>query len=161
MSQQVGKAHRTWSGSSRASTRTSTPTPSPLLGERAPPAHDVGVRARSTTGNDQKYVARLHANQDIIAGNFDAYLTKYADALMANGPAAGHPSRPRDERHLVQLGREGATRSTERAGSYVAMWQHVHDVFADAGANDYVIWIWAPNRINKLGNAKHQTLATT
>ena len=30
------------------------------------------------------------------------------------------------------------------------MWRHVHDIFEQEGANEYVIWVWAPNRIDKL-----------
>jgi beta-mannanase len=111
--------------------------------------------APSKTSNDQKYVEG-YTNQDIISGRFDAYLTKYADALKANGQPM-----------VIRLDHEmngswynwsdGAAQQNA-SGSYVAMWQHVHDVFAKAGANDYVIWNWAPSRIDKLGNAKYQTL---
>jgi beta-mannanase len=111
--------------------------------------------APSKTSNDQKYVEG-YTNQDIISGRFDAYLTKYADALKANGQPL-----------VIRLDHEmngswynwsdGAAQQNA-SGSYVAMWQHVHDVFAKAGANDYVIWNWAPSRIDKLGNAKYQTL---
>jgi beta-mannanase len=38
------------------------------------------------------------------------------------------------------------------------MWQHVHDVFQASGANKYVIWNWAPSRIDKLGNDKYMQL---
>jgi mannan endo-1,4-beta-mannosidase len=41
-------------------------------------------------------------------------------------------------------------------GQYVQMWQHVYDRFAAAGANKYVIWLWAPSRADNLG---HQTIS--
>ncbi|MCJ1715464.1 glycosyl hydrolase [Curtobacterium sp. VKM Ac-2922] len=107
------------------------------------------------TGNDQKFVAG-YTNQDIISGKFDAYLTKYADALKANG----QPMVIRLDHEMNGSWynwSEGKDQQNAQ-GSYVAMWQHVHDVFAKQGANDYVIWNWAPSRIDKLGNAKYQTL---
>jgi beta-mannanase len=112
--------------------------------------------APAQTGNDEKYVAG-YTNQDIISGKFDAYLTKYADALKANG----QPMVIRLDHEMNGSWynwSEGADQKNA-AGSYVAMWQHVHDVFDKAGANDYVIWNWAPSRIDKLGNTKYQTLA--
>ena len=108
------------------------------------------------TGNDQKYVAG-YTNADVSGGSFDAYLTKYAQAIRANGQPV-----------VIRLDHEmngswynwaeGATQQNA-PGSFVAMWQHVHDVFERAGANDYVIWNWSPTRIDALGNAKYQTLA--
>ncbi|KQS08061.1 hypothetical protein ASG04_13030 [Curtobacterium sp. Leaf183] len=112
--------------------------------------------APAQTGNDQKYVPG-YTNQDIISGKFDAYLTKYAQALKANG----QPMVIRLDHEMNGSWYNWSEGSAQQnaAGSYVAMWQHVHQVFADAGANDYVIWNWAPSRIDKLGNAKYQTLA--
>lgn len=107
------------------------------------------------TGNDQKYVAG-YTNSDITGGAFDAYLTKYAEDLVANGQPL-----------VIRLDHEmngswynwsdGAAQQND-PGSFVAMWQHVHDVFDQAGASDYVIWDWAPTRIDALGNPKYQTV---
>lgn len=111
--------------------------------------------APAQTGNDEKYVAG-YTNQDIISGKFDAYLTKYAQALKANG----QPMVIRLDHEMNGSWynwSEGADQKNA-AGSYVAMWKHVHDVFQANGANDYVVWNWAPSRIDKLGNAKYQTL---
>jgi len=36
------------------------------------------------------------------------------------------------------------------------MWQHVHDIFDQEGANKLVVWIWAPNIVNNLP-ASHKT----
>jgi mannan endo-1,4-beta-mannosidase len=35
-------------------------------------------------------------------------------------------------------------------GDYPKMWRHVHDIFAAEGANDLVIWLWSPNRVNRI-----------
>jgi hypothetical protein len=108
------------------------------------------------TGNDQKYVAG-YTNADVAGGAFDAYLTKYAQAIRDNGQPV-----------VIRLDHEmngswynwaEGTAQQNAPGSFVAMWQHVHDVFQSAGANDYVIWNWSPTRIDALGNAKYQTLA--
>lgn len=37
-------------------------------------------------------------------------------------------------------------------GDYVRMWQHVHDIFEEEGANAYTVWLWSPNRINNILN---------
>ena len=39
------------------------------------------------------------------------------------------------------------------AGQFVQMWQHVWNIFQAAGANTYVIWLWAPNRVDNLAHA--------
>jgi len=108
------------------------------------------------TGNDEAYVAG-YTNQDIVSGKFDDYLTRYAQALKANGMPL-----------VIRLDHEmngswynwseGAKQQNAK-GSYTAMWQHVWNVFQANGANDYVIWNWSPSRIDKLGNPDYQTLA--
>ncbi len=35
-------------------------------------------------------------------------------------------------------------------GGYIEAWRHVRDLFAREGANDLVIWLWAPNRVDNL-----------
>ncbi|MBM7801391.1 beta-mannanase [Curtobacterium luteum] len=111
--------------------------------------------APAKTGNDAKYVPG-YTNEDIVTGKFDAYLTKYAKALAAN-----------KQPMVIRLDHEmngswynwsEGTAQQNAAGSYVAMWQHVHDVFQANGANQYVIWNWAPSRIDKLGNPKYMQL---
>lgn len=37
-----------------------------------------------------------------------------------------------------------------RKGDYVKAWRHVHDIFGAEGANEYVVWLWSPNRINRV-----------
>ncbi|WBU38476.1 glycosyl hydrolase [Homoserinibacter sp. YIM 151385] len=85
--------------------------------------------------------------QKIIDGDFDAYLTRYAKAIRKTGlPLA------------IRLNHEmngdwypwSEQVNGNSPGEYAEMWRHVHDIFEKAGANDYVIWVWAPNRIDKL-----------
>lgn len=119
----------------------------------------------STAGNNEPDQSEYSLG-NIIDGDFDAYLKKYADAIVANGQPVG-----------IRLDQEmnatwypwsedgGIDKKTglvkpvngNSPGQYVEMWKHVHDVFAGEGANDYVNWIWAPNRINNL-TASHKTL---
>ncbi|WP_144758982.1 glycoside hydrolase family 26 protein [Curtobacterium sp. 9128] len=107
------------------------------------------------TGNDAKYVAG-YTNHDIASGAFDDYLTRYAKAVAAN--AQPMVIRLDHEMNGSWYNWSEGSAQQNAAGSYVAMWQHVHDVFQANGANDYVVWNWSPSRIDKLGNTKYQTL---
>ncbi|WP_420367557.1 glycosyl hydrolase [Curtobacterium sp. L1-20] len=101
------------------------------------------------TGNDVSHVDG-YTNADIIDGNFDAYLKRTADAIKANGMPM-----------VIRLDHEmngdwynwsDGDKQENAPGSYVAMWKHVHDVFQAEGANDQVIWLWSPTRIDNLGD---------
>lgn len=35
-------------------------------------------------------------------------------------------------------------------GEYINAWRHVHDIFEEEGANNYAIWLWSPNRVNRI-----------
>lgn len=89
----------------------------------------------------------------ITSGAFDAYLTKYADDVVANGL----PLVIRFDHEMNGTWypwAEGVNGNDK--GDYVAAWRHVHDVFEARGANEYVGWLWAPSRVDRLG-AKHTT----
>lgn len=45
---------------------------------------------------------------------------------------------------------DGISINGNNKGDYVRTWRHVHDIFAAEGANDYTIWLWSPNRINRI-----------
>ena len=94
----------------------------------------------------------------IIGGDFDAYLRQYAKDIVKTGLPLG-----------IRLDHEmngewypwaeststGASLNGNRPGDYKKMWQHVHDIFEQEGANSLVIWIWSPNITNNLP-ANHQ-----
>ena len=96
-----------------------------------------------------------------VPGAFDDYLRQYARDIVANGLPLG-----------IRLNHEmngtwypwaeddgnGKSINGNRPGDYVKTWQHVHDIFQEEGANDLVIWIWAPNIINRLPDS-HKTPA--
>ncbi len=89
----------------------------------------------------------------IIAGDFDAYLQKYAQDVVATGlPLAIRLDHEMNSAWYpwAEQTSSGASINGNGVGDYVKMWQHVHDVFEAAGANQYVIWVWAPNIVNNL-----------
>jgi hypothetical protein len=111
--------------------------------------------APAKTGNDEPFVEG-YTNEDIISGKFDAYLTQYAKALTANGMPL--VIRFDHEMNGQWYNWSEASKQQNAPQSYVAMWQHVWNVFQANGANQYAIWDWSPSRIDKLGNPKYQTL---
>lgn len=92
----------------------------------------------------------------ILDGAFDEYLHRYAQSVAQTGlPLAirlNHEMNgtwyPWSERRG-----DGSSINGNRTDDYAAMWRHVHDIFEQEGANDYVIWVWAPNRVDKLPTA--------
>lgn len=89
----------------------------------------------------------------ILSGAYDEYLHQYARDIVALGlPLAirlDHEMNgdwyPWSERDW-----DGDSLNGNHDGDYVAMWRHVHDIFQSEGANQYVIWVWAPNIVNRL-----------
>ena len=77
----------------------------------------------------------------ILAGDFDEYLARTARTLRAF-----------DEPVLLRFAHEmngdwypwSEQRNGNRAGEYVAVWRHIHDLFTDLGV-DNVTWVWSPN----------------
>ena len=77
----------------------------------------------------------------IVAGTWDAYITKWAQ----DAKAWGHPFFLRFDWEMNanwfpwSVGVNGNT-----SADYVAAWRHVHDIFAKVGATN-VTWVWCPN----------------
>ena len=88
-----------------------------------------------------------------VPGNFDTYLHQYAKDIVASGLPLGirldHEMNSNWYAWSEDNGKGGAINGN-RPGDYVKMWQHVHDIFQEEGANSLVAWIWAPNIINNL-----------
>lgn len=99
----------------------------------------------------------------ILSGKFDTYLTKYAKDIVKTGlPLAirlNHEMNgtwyPWSEQRS-----DGSSLNGNRPGDFAASWRHVHDIFERAGANEYVMWVWAPNIVNNLA-ARHQSIEYT
>jgi hypothetical protein len=45
---------------------------------------------------------------------------------------------------------QGVSINGNQKGDYPKAWRHVHDIFQAEGANDYAIWLWSPNRVNRI-----------
>lgn len=91
----------------------------------------------------------------IIGGHFDAYLARYAKAIVATGlPIAIRLDHEMNGTWYPwsEQSDSGRPVNGNRVGDYVRMWRHVHDIFEANGANQYVIWVWSPNIINNLGD---------
>lgn len=84
--------------------------------------------------------------RDIANGEWDAYFTEWATAAKANGKPMGF-------RFAQEMNGNWYSWSDGRfgnaSGDYVRAWRHVHDLFAEVGA-DNLIWIWSVNRIDNL-----------
>ncbi len=96
----------------------------------------------------------------IIGGGFDAYLHKYAKDIVATGL----PLVIRLDHEMYgtwypwsELNGSNKPINGNNVGDYVTMWRHVHDIFQQEGANDLVIWLWAPNIVNNMQPASHAT----
>ncbi|HTU39181.1 MAG TPA: glycosyl hydrolase [Acidimicrobiales bacterium] len=84
---------------------------------------------------------------DIIRGNYDSYLQTFAQSVASTGLPV-----------IIRLDQEmngnwfpwseGLNGNT--SGQFAQMWRHVWNIFQAAGANQYVIWLWAPNRVDNL-----------
>ncbi|MET0458933.1 MAG: glycosyltransferase [Ilumatobacteraceae bacterium] len=75
----------------------------------------------------------------IIAGEFDTYVTAWAQAAAAHqGPIIIRFMHEfNGEWYPWSIGQQGQT-----AEQYVAAWRHVHDIFQQAGATN-VSWVWS------------------
>jgi mannan endo-1,4-beta-mannosidase len=110
-------------------------------------------------GNDSN-VAPDYSLPKIIGGSFDAYLHQYAKDIVSTGlPLAIRLDHEMNGTWYPWSERNGSNRSINgnNVGDYVKMWRHVHDIFQAEGANELVIWIWAPNITNNMQPASHTT----
>lgn len=92
----------------------------------------------------------------IIGGDFDAYLHQYAKSIVATGlPMGIRLDHEMNGNWYPWAENDGNGHSVNgnNPGDYVKMWRHVHDIFQAEGANDLVIWIWAPTRVDKLSTS--------
>jgi mannan endo-1,4-beta-mannosidase len=92
----------------------------------------------------------------ILDGAFDEYLRQYARDIVATGLPLG--IRLNHEMNGTwypwsEFNGKGEPINGNRPGDYVKVWKHVHQIFEQEGANEQVIWIWSPNRIDRLPSA--------
>lgn len=87
----------------------------------------------------------------IQAGSFDDFLHTYAKAIVANGlPMAIRLDHEMNGDWYPWSEMKGNADSPK--GSYIASWRRVHDIFQTEGANNLVMWVWAPNRTDALSD---------
>lgn len=89
----------------------------------------------------------------IYGGDFDAYLTQYARDIVATDlPLVIRLNHEMNGNWYPwsEVDWEGKPVNGNNRGDYVKMWRHVHDIFEAEGANEYVVWLWAPNRVNRI-----------
>lgn len=103
-------------------------------------------------GNDSTD-APAYSLPNIIRGDFDAYLHQYAKDIVATGLPLG--IRLDHEMNGIwypwsETDGQGKSINGNNVGDYVKMWRHVHDIFQQEGANNLVVWVWAPNIVNNL-----------
>ncbi|MFJ3490773.1 glycoside hydrolase family 26 protein [Leifsonia aquatica] len=110
-----------------------------------------------SAGNDSTD-APEYSLPKIIGGDFDAYLHQYAKDIVATGlPLAIRLDHEMNATWYPWNETDGQGKSINgnNVGDYVKMWRHVHDIFQQEGANNLVIWVWAPNIVNNLA-ASHK-----
>jgi mannan endo-1,4-beta-mannosidase len=115
----------------------------PLLTWELRPKADMGP------GSDTALPRPGYSLAEIATGSLDPYLRTYAHAVAAlNLPLAIRLDHEMNGAwypwsiYSQKNGRDGKT----GAEWYRLMWQHVHDIFVQAGATK-VIWVWSPNII--------------
>jgi len=95
-----------------------------------------------------------------VAGKYDDYLHQYAKDIVATGmPLAIRLNHEMNGTWYPwsETTGKGESINGNRPGDYVKVWQHVHDIFEQEGANNLVVWTWAPNIVNNLSSA-HQSV---
>jgi hypothetical protein len=96
-------------------------------------------------GSDNAVDAKYQLSR-IIAGDFDAYVDKWA----ADAKALGLPIGLRFDHEMNGFWYPWSEQANgNQPGEFVRAWRHVHDRFTAIGATN-VIWIWSPNVIGAL-----------
>jgi Glycosyl hydrolase family 26 len=79
--------------------------------------------------------------QNITNGNFDAYITRWAQ----DSKAWGHPYFLRFAHEMNGYWNSWSEQANgNKPGQFVLAWRHVHDIFTRLGVSN-VTWVWSPN----------------
>lgn len=82
-----------------------------------------------------------YALQNIINGNFDGYITQWAQ----QSKAWGHPYFLRFAHEMNGNWNPWSEQvNGNKPGQFVLAWRHVHDIFTRLGVTN-VTWVWSPN----------------
>ena len=86
-------------------------------------------------------VQPAYSLQNIINGNFDAYITRWAQ----DSKAWGHPYFLRFAHEMNGNWNAWSEQvNGNKSGQFVLAWRHVHDIFTRLGVSN-VTWVWTPN----------------
>jgi len=113
----------------------------------------VTWESRPMTASNSQPTDPEYSLPRIIDGAFDDYLRQYARDVAALGlPVAIRLDHEMNGAWYPwsELGYNGAQVNGNNRGDFVRMWRHVHDIFEAEGANEYAVWVWAPNIVNRL-----------
>jgi mannan endo-1,4-beta-mannosidase len=103
--------------------------------------HNTAMTPGSDNAVDSKYQLSR-----IIAGDFDAYLDKWAAGVKKLGLPIGL----RFDHEMNGSWYPWSEQANgNKPGEFVRAWRHVHDRFTAVGATN-VIWVWSPNVIGSL-----------
>ncbi|MCL3860304.1 glycoside hydrolase family 26 protein [Actinotalea sp. K2] len=115
----------------------------PMLTWESRPSH-----AANNQREEEDYSSPL-----ILDGAFDTYIRDYARGIADLGLPLGlrlNHEMNGDWYPWSEMNKFGEPINGNRPGDYAKVWRHVHDIFEQEGANEYVIWVWAPNIVNNL-----------
>jgi hypothetical protein len=107
------------------------------------------VGGPATGGDDPAYSLPV-----ILSGRYDDYLRRWARGvrdlglplIMRFDHEMNAPWYPWAEVAVSA----GTNVNGNRRGDFARTWRHVHDIFTQEGANDLVVWLWSPNRVNRI-----------
>jgi mannan endo-1,4-beta-mannosidase len=114
----------------------------------------VTWESRTTTGLGGEAHDPDYSLPVILSGRHDDYIRSWARGVRELGlpliirlnhemNAAWYP-------WSEVYGATGEPVNGNRRGDYARTWRHVHRIFAEEGANEQVIWLWSPNRVNRI-----------
>jgi mannan endo-1,4-beta-mannosidase len=90
---------------------------------------------------------------NIVAGKFDAYLLKFAGAVLKTGlPVALRFDQEMNGNWYSWSGGMPANQPSDASqpNLYVQAWRHVWNLFDSVGANADVLWLWSPTRVDPI-----------
>jgi len=98
--------------------------------------------------------ARSYSFTRILAGDWDTYLYKFAgDIVRTNLPVVIRFDHEMNGNwYPWSAGHDDWHNSPAR---YVAVWRHVWRIFQKVGANDDVIWLYSPARVDDIAGLSH------
>jgi beta-mannanase len=94
------------------------------------------------------------ALRTIYDGRHDDYIRRYARGIADTGLPLilrfAHEMNGTWYPWSEVQGWDGASVNGNSRGEYAKAWRHVHQIFEEEGANDFTVWLWAPNRMNRI-----------